>query len=185
MLGGNSDDDMMLVKTALGDVSECDPEGMTCLVRVANSGMVKAEFAMPHTESPNVSSINAEFTYDDLEEPTDFDRECYEEGEWRPNDPKGSDTRNKTNLLAGQSQGVDMYPNPASQEVYIELPDLDGASAEVSIFDFQGRLIREETLGSAAGRHRISIEDLPSGAYLFELRVGELPPVRRRISIQR
>ena len=176
LLGGNADGDGLLVKTALGDVSECDPEGMTCLAKVANSGMVKTAFPLPHTESPDVSSVTANLSYDDVLEPTNFNRMCFEEGEDRPNKPKFSDGSSGKRAFAGT---VDIFPNPAADQVRIVLSE----SAALRVYDLQGRKVKEKGLSAAS--NRISVEDLPAGAYLFELRMEGQAPIRRRISINR
>jgi len=64
-----------------------------------------------------------------------------------------------------------VYPNPASETVFIELEQgrLNGAS--LSIYDLQGRLIVTKSLNQIAFGQRIqlNINDLNSGSYIVEI----------------
>ena len=62
---------------------------------------------------------------------------------------------------------VRIYPNPATTEVTLELPDAAlGVSAREELYDASGRSVRTETL---RGREAITIESnaLPAGIYLL------------------
>ncbi|MEL7532504.1 MAG: T9SS type A sorting domain-containing protein [Bacteroidota bacterium] len=68
-------------------------------------------------------------------------------------------------------QSFSLYPNPASLEVKLKIEWQFAQEASLRIFNLQGQLIGEEKLAASPSLERtISLEHLPAGMYLFELR---------------
>ena len=61
---------------------------------------------------------------------------------------------------------MNLYPNPASDEITIELP-ADWKSVHVRILDVRGALVRE--IYQLDSRDRIPVDDLPSATYNLEI----------------
>jgi hypothetical protein len=67
-----------------------------------------------------------------------------------------------------------MYPNPASYQLFLELPTAGETIVHLSILDVRGRVIRD--LPYWDRREGIILEDMPSGLYIIRLRDGEDRP---------
>lgn len=63
---------------------------------------------------------------------------------------------------------VNVYPNPASSQVYIGIPDIAShKNAKVMIYDTNGRLIKEQNLNTAS--ENVDIHSLEDAVYIFEI----------------
>ncbi len=71
---------------------------------------------------------------------------------------------------------IDLYPNPAKQELKINLI----SKSEVSIFDLQGKIVYQEVL--SAGNQTLNVEDKPSGKYI--LVINDFNTVKRQIFLK-
>ena len=58
-----------------------------------------------------------------------------------------------------------VYPNPASETVYISLPDFAG-DLRLNMYDIQGRKVLSESLMNAEG---LNLSPLPEGLYIIVL----------------
>ncbi len=67
-----------------------------------------------------------------------------------------------------------VYPNPANDEINIELTN-GGIIESVSIIDMKGQLIRDEKVQFVSGKATLAINNLESGCYIIEsqLTTGE------------
>lgn len=72
-----------------------------------------------------------------------------------------------TGLITNLSERVQVYPNPAHDHVYIDLP----SKAFVQLFDLQGRLQFEAYL--PAGNKRINLSGLDLSVYIIKLQFEE------------
>jgi hypothetical protein len=71
-----------------------------------------------------------------------------------------------------------IYPNPASDAIYIEYGDMQPVQAQVTIYNMMGKaLIRD----SGTDLHRISLQGLPPGLYLIRIRLGDLVVTEKMI----
>jgi len=70
-----------------------------------------------------------------------------------------------------------IYPNPASDKVFISLGGFD--SAEISILDYTGRRIEGAAIQSE--QFEIDISTFPAGLYFVELRNGKVIETRRLV----
>ena len=85
------------------------------------------------------------------------------------------------------------YPNPFNPATTIPLSVPDGAEAvDVAIYNFLGQLVRQVWSGPlAAGEHRLTWDGrddkgqpVASGAYLYQLRVGEQLRTRKMVKLE-
>jgi hypothetical protein len=74
-----------------------------------------------------------------------------------------------------RKNGFVMYPNPATDRLYIMLPNTNGF-IEAEIYSLNGELIKEETVHSTSF---ISVADLPKGIYLINLQTGSYKETKR------
>lgn len=66
---------------------------------------------------------------------------------------------------------INMYPNPTSEKVNIELKSRLGSNAKLEIFDLQGRLIRQMPIDQ--NHFSISVRGLAKGTYVVRLHSAE------------
>lgn len=67
-------------------------------------------------------------------------------------------------------EDVLLYPNPASREVFVDLPVRVNA-AEISLYGVDGRLVRKTNFRST-GRYRMDLSGIGAGCYLLRIRSG-------------
>lgn len=73
------------------------------------------------------------------------------------------------------------YPNPATDQVTVELPG-DQAGATLRLIDGQGRLVQQRTLRPMQQTERLDLRTLPMGVYLLQVQVpGQKPTTQRLI----
>jgi hypothetical protein len=70
-----------------------------------------------------------------------------------------------TGLVAKGNDGWQIYPNPASQEVFVAHPTYQG-EVRVELYDVTGRLVQAEVLSAQAGRMQLRV---PAGLYTLRL----------------
>ena len=70
-----------------------------------------------------------------------------------------------TGLVAKGNDGWLIYPNPASQEVFVAHPTYQG-EVRVELYDVTGRLVQAEVLSAQAGRMQLRV---PAGLYTLRL----------------
>ncbi len=72
----------------------------------------------------------------------------------------------------GNNGALGVFPNPAAQEVNIELFLDHNSAVELQLLDISGKLIRTNHIQGAAGRNLIvmNIETLSSGTYLLQVK---------------
>lgn len=73
------------------------------------------------------------------------------------------------NEWEGNEPGLEIFPNPTDNLVYINSEVLLSADCWVRLFDSKGALINNEHLGIRIDRHEIDLGDLPSGVYLVKI----------------
>lgn len=76
-----------------------------------------------------------------------------------------------------------VWPNPATQEVWVSCADCGSGRAEVALYDAQGRCVRSPQRVSLPAR--IEVVDLPPGLYALWLQSGGSAPQMRRLAIMR
>ena len=66
-------------------------------------------------------------------------------------------------------QGIPIYPNPAMNELQIDLKDINTSNSMLQILNISGQKIYEETLDLDLELHRISLSDFPHGLYFLKI----------------
>ncbi|MBI3137801.1 MAG: T9SS type A sorting domain-containing protein, partial [Sphingobacteriales bacterium] len=88
-------------------------------------------------------------------------------------------------LRAGKDQlaGAQLFPNPASKEVYVTWEAAAGQSAEVRIIGMEGKLIQRHT--TTAGYILLPVDDLPVGTYVVLVKQAEKIILNRQLVVRR
>jgi hypothetical protein len=74
-----------------------------------------------------------------------------------------------SDLITGDVQKVDVFPNPAKQAVNISLTGFTGKS-DVSLFDVNGRVVLYRSV--SADKMPLDISALPAGVYMLRIKNG-------------
>ncbi len=73
-----------------------------------------------------------------------------------------------------KNQGIQIFPNPATDKLSINLQALTFEQPAISIYDVQGKQVKQLTSAAAfAGIVELNVEDLERGIYLVEVRTNE------------
>ncbi len=64
-----------------------------------------------------------------------------------------------------QDAGFVVYPNPAREEVFVNLSDALANSSRIELSDLTGRTILSQVVSSNNSTQRLNVSDLPSGIY--------------------
>lgn len=71
---------------------------------------------------------------------------------------------------------IDLYPNPASNYLKIDLSsyDVPVESVQVFVHDFSGRIVLKENLSPESyNQFRVNIEKLSVGVYLIRVKIAD------------
>lgn len=68
-----------------------------------------------------------------------------------------------------------IFPNPASDVVYLDVTLAEGESATLHIIDLSGRIIREQQLDAGTTRHLVNVKSLADGVYYWSVIVNGAP----------
>jgi len=71
-----------------------------------------------------------------------------------------------------ESEGLNIYPNPAKNEVFIGLPADDDKAGVIEMFDLYGKRVMIQPL-QASTRNRIELSGLSAGVYLLQVRTAK------------
>lgn len=82
-----------------------------------------------------------------------------------------------TGIVHKNAMDAVIYPNPASDKLYIDFDQL--RAVKVSLFDVQGQLVLEQNLAEL--RNHLDISQLKSGVYLIKLEGKDIMQVERII----
>jgi len=69
--------------------------------------------------------------------------------------------------LAAAGTGISVYPNPASDNITVDLEKLQNKNAQISIYDVTGKLVR--SYSTAGNRLSINRDGLQSGMYFISV----------------
>jgi len=65
---------------------------------------------------------------------------------------------------------LEIYPNPASKEVWIEYLILDDNNiSKIEIFDIEGRLVMTQAIRNGYGIEEIDVSSLSEGSYILKI----------------
>lgn len=81
----------------------------------------------------------------------------------------------KINNLSNNEPEVSVYPNPAQEELNIEIQTIDGDKGTITIYDLAGQMILQSMieLHTGSNHFKISLADLTDGIYCYEFRSGK------------
>lgn len=79
--------------------------------------------------------------------------------------------------------GTVLFPNPANSQFTLQLPEALSAPARLTLFDTQGKMVREEILVAGEIRRELQISDLARGIYFLRLQTDE-GMLTRRVVLQ-
>jgi len=78
------------------------------------------------------------------------------------------------------AQGVQLYPNPATDEVYVALDLVSDEEVTLNIYNLHGAKLQSIDLGTLrTDRVAIDLNQLPAGSYLMEVRTANDRAVKR------
>lgn len=82
--------------------------------------------------------------------------------------------------------GMVIYPNPAQDEVFIELNDPQSLTGRVQIVNINGQIVKEAPINDfqLLGMARISLGDLPAGVYLVQVEHGTRGKLMQRLIVE-
>lgn len=86
-------------------------------------------------------------------------------------------------------ESISLYPNPTGSTAYLEVSNkLEGAQGSILVFNSQGKVMGSISKKLSVGPWRTAIDkdvwNLTSGVYSIVVRIGELPPMTKRLVIQ-
>ena len=64
---------------------------------------------------------------------------------------------------------LSIYPNPASEQVTISLPETGNKGYTLALFDLNGNRILTRAIGSTENGYTLNIRSLASGAYILSV----------------
>ncbi len=69
-----------------------------------------------------------------------------------------------------------LYPNPAHDQITVELDNPGVATIKIQVFDQSGRMVlrHEESMNAKKHRANLNVSDLAAGAYQIQARLGDL-----------
>lgn len=70
-------------------------------------------------------------------------------------------------------QSLSVFPNPASDQLYVKIYDNEKTPAMVQIFTSEGKLLQTEHLNDVSKRSPINISALPNGVYVLVMQSDE------------
>jgi hypothetical protein len=76
-----------------------------------------------------------------------------------------------SNSAESESEIV-VYPNPASDEVFILIKESTSEKLQISLYDAVGKLMMNKTLAILNGMADFSVKEIPTGVYFYKLTVG-------------
>jgi hypothetical protein len=80
----------------------------------------------------------------------------------------------EVNTVAKAQAILKVYPVPANHVLHFELEAEKAGSITISIFDMQGRMVRQSVASTdRSQRHTMTVADLPAGQYILNIRVGD------------
>jgi hypothetical protein len=90
----------------------------------------------------------------------------------------------KEKIQSDLESSVDLYPNPAQREAFLDLKAFENQAVEISISDVSGKVFYHEKIEKAsASPHRLDISGIGSGSYLVHIQLVGGDSVVRQLHI--
>ena len=67
----------------------------------------------------------------------------------------------------GQAESFLLYPNPATSEIIISVPDFSAVNSQIQVYDSQGKLIEQFVMQSST--ETLGVSNYPEGIYFIKL----------------
>lgn len=74
-----------------------------------------------------------------------------------------------------------LYPNPTSGEIVIDLTAYQGKSLNIEVYGLQGNLLQKIALDEAQNLESLDLSEYQSGMYLIKVKTEGLPEVTKRV----
>lgn len=74
-----------------------------------------------------------------------------------------------------------VFPNPAGSSVWVAFGQVLEASAQISLFNVGGQLVRSERLASGQERLQLDLAQLPKGIYMVRVETEKGAGVRKLV----
>ncbi len=105
---------------------------------------------------------------------------------WRTDGSTDGPTQEIEIPVVFEDAGFGMFPNPAANQLTVEVPMEAEGDVAVSIFDPAGKVALQEhsTLGKGNNQMTFDLNKLPNGVYFVQVRNGEIAKTRKLV-IQR
>lgn len=84
-----------------------------------------------------------------------------------------------TSMINPEKNGLDIYPNPAKEMVYVNYAGEINRNATLQIINMQGQIMKQYQL--VDNQTQVDISFLPKGVYLFKVRSNEQFSVKRMV----
>jgi hypothetical protein len=78
---------------------------------------------------------------------------------------------------------VKVFPNPASEVVYIRFESTVNGEIDVNILDSQGKLVKTDKIESTMTEKQINLQEMPAGIYYLRLTKGKLLNVYKVVKL--
>jgi len=97
---------------------------------------------------------------------------------------------NRSNPSAGNwnipASNVNVYPNPAQSELFINLSKYVGKSADIKVFNLYGQLVQEVKIDEiSAYEQRLDMSNLQNGLYHLNIKLEGAQPFTKKILVSR
>lgn len=102
---------------------------------------------------------------------------------WRSDGSTDGEVQEVDLPVVFENAGFGLFPNPASDQVTVEVPMEDEAAVTVSIIDPAGKLALQQhnTLSKGDNRMTFNLNTLPNGVYFVQVRNGEIAKTRKLV----
>lgn len=79
------------------------------------------------------------------------------------------------------SQKVNVYPNPASDFIYVDLSEIDASS--IALLNSRGKSVLQKEI-SSQDQFKLELSDLPIGLFLLNIKTSNGDLIRKKIIVQ-
>lgn len=102
---------------------------------------------------------------------------------WRTDGSTDGPTEEIDIPVVFENAGFGMFPNPAANELTVEVPMEADGDVAVSIFDPAGKIALQQhsTLGKGNNQMTFDLNKLPNGVYFVQVRNGEMAKTRKLV----
>ena len=78
---------------------------------------------------------------------------------------------------------ISLYPNPSSNNIYIDLTTKEAGNIQFRIFDMTGKLIQQESVSHEGGdlHYQTTVNNLAKGIYIMRIQTNKGESIRKFI----